>query len=90
MLLNDIAQRFDVTPEQVQQESLRLYLERRQRFVESELLALAFTYGVQTVEQLDDAIQAGRFHETEAFDDYFRFDYLESELDSVRELLTQV
>lgn len=90
MLLNDIAERFDTTPEQVQQESLRLYLERRQRFVESELLALGFRYTVQTVEQLDRAIEEGRFHEVEAFEDYFRFDYLESELDSVHELLAQL
>jgi len=74
----------------VQQESLGLYLERRQRFVESELLTLGFRYGVQTVEQLDRAIERGTFHESEAFEDYFRFDYLESELDSVRELLAQL
>ncbi len=90
MLLNDIAEKFATTPEQIQQESLRLYLERRQRFVESELLVLGFHYGVQTVEQLDSAIEKGRFHEAEAFEDYFRFDYLESELDSVRELLAQL
>jgi hypothetical protein len=90
MLLNDIAEKFDTTPEQIQQESLRLYLERRKRFVESELLALGFRYDVQTVEQLDSAIESGRFHEAEAFEDYFRFDYLESELDSVRELLAQL
>jgi len=90
MLLNEIAEKLEITPEQVQHESLRLYLERRQRFVESELLSLAFRYGVQTVEQMDEAIQAGRFHEAEAFEDYFRFDYLESELGSVRELLAQL
>ncbi len=131
MILNDIAERFDTTPEQfsmrrvaprgmkfcihgsegtrinknlcsfrsvytslfsgqVQQESLGLYLERRQRFVESELLTLGFRYGVQTVEQLDRAIERGTFHESEVFEDYFRFDYLESELDSVRELLAQL
>lgn len=90
MLLNEIAEKFDTTPEQVQQESLRLYLERRQRFVESELLTLGFRYGVRIVEQLDSAIEGGRFHEAEAFEDYFRFDYLESELDSVHELLAQL
>jgi len=42
---------------------------------------------MQTVEQLEGAIEGGRFHETEAFEDCFRFDYLESELDSVCALL---
>lgn len=31
---------------------------------------------MRTVAELDQAVQAGRFHEPEAFDDYFRFDYL--------------
>jgi len=35
-------------------------------------------------------LKRGRFHEAEAFEDYFRFDYLESELDSVHELLAQL
>lgn len=87
MLLNEIAQRLDMSPAQVERESLHLYLQRRHRYLESELLLLANTYGVKTVEELDRAIESGRFHENEAFDDYFRFDFLESEIDSIRELM---
>ena len=35
-------------------------------------------YSVQTVGEFDAAVQAGRFHEPESFEDYFRFDYLEA------------
>jgi hypothetical protein len=90
MLLERVAARLNTEPEQLERESLRVYLERKLRLAESELFSLAHRYGVQTVFELDDAIQSGRFHEPEAFEDYFRFDYLESERDTLRELLEQL
>ena len=90
MLLEQVATRLNTTPERLERESLRLYLERKLRLVESELFSLAHRYGVQTVFELDEAVQAGRFHESEAFEDYFRFDHLESERDTLRELLEQL
>jgi hypothetical protein len=90
MLFEEIAARLNTAPEQLERESLRVYLERKLRLVESELFSLARRYDVQTVFELDEAIQAGRFHEPEAFEDYFRFDYLESERDTLRQLLEQL
>jgi len=90
MLLTEVATKLDMTPERLEQDSLRAYLERKLRVTESELFSLARRYGVQTVFELDRAIQAGRFHEPEAFEDYFRFDYLENEQSSVRELLAKI
>jgi hypothetical protein len=90
MFIEQVANHFNLTPQQVEQESLRLYLERKLRLVESELFTLARQYGVQTVTALDEAVQAGRFHEEEMFEDYFRFDYLESERDSLHKLLERL
>jgi hypothetical protein len=90
MVLEQIAEHFAMTPHQVQQESLRLYLERKLRLVESELFTLTQHYGVQTVAALDEAVQLGQFHEAETFDDYFRLDYLETERDTLQALLEQL
>ena len=90
MLLDEVAVRLNLTPAQLERESLRVYLERRLRFVESELFALGQHYGVDTVAELDQAIRAGRFHESDAFEDFFRFDYLEAEVDSLKELLAKL
>jgi len=58
--------------------------------IESELFALARRYGVKTVFELDKAIQEGKFSEADAFEEYFRFDYLESERDTLQGLLEQL
>jgi hypothetical protein len=88
--MTQVATRLHTSPEQLERDSLRIYLERKLRVTESELFSLASRYGVRTISELDAAIRSGRFHEPEAFEDYFRFDYLESERESVHELLGQL
>ncbi len=90
MLLDEVAVRLNLSPAQLERESLRVYLERRLRLVESELFALSQRYGVETIAELDEAVRAGRFHEPDAFEDFFRFDYLEAEIDSLKELLAKL
>ncbi len=89
-MYEDIALKLQLPPEELERESLRLFLKHQLRLVESQLLGLARRYGVQTVSELDALVQNGQVHEVEAFDDYFDFDHLEAErdalLDSLREL----
>ncbi len=90
MLLEQVATRLKANPEKLERESLHLYLAHQLRLIESELFTLAHRYGVQTVFELDQAIQEGKFSEAQAFEEYFRFDYLESERDTLRGLLEQL
>jgi hypothetical protein len=90
MLLDEVAVRLNLTPAQLERDSLRVYLERRLRLVESELFSLAQRYGLQTIEELDQAVRAGHFHEPESFEDYFRFDFLEAEIEPLQELLAKL
>ncbi len=90
MVYESIAVRLQLSPHELERESLRLFLRHRLRLVESQLLSLARKYGVRTVAELDELVQSGQIHEAEAFEDYFEFDHLEAErdalLDSLREL----
>ena len=90
MILEQVATRLNTTPAQLERDSLQVYLERKLRLVESELFTLAHRYGVRTVAELDQAVQAGRFHESEAFDDYFRFDYLEDQRRGLLDMMRQL
>jgi len=89
-MYEDVAAKLDVSPKELERESLRLFLEHRLRLVESELLALVRKYGVQTVGELDALVQAGQLHEAKAFEDYFEFDHLEAERDVLVESLEDV
>jgi hypothetical protein len=89
-LYEQIATKLNLTPEELEQESLRLFLTHRLRLVESELLRLGQKYGIETVTQLDDMVQRGQLHEDTAFDDYFEFDHLTAERDLLLESLKEL
>jgi hypothetical protein len=87
MLIEQVAQRLQTKPEVLERESLKLYLEKKLRVIESELFLLAHRYGVRDVAELDEMVKGGKFHEDEAFEDYFNLDYLEHERDKLSRLL---
>ena len=87
MLLEQVATQLNILPESLERESLKIYVQRKLRVVESELFNLAQQFGVQSVTELDQKIQTGIFHEEETFENYFRFDYLESERRKLVEIL---
>ena len=90
-MYESIASKLQLSPQELEQASLRLFLNHKLRLMESQLLSLARKYDVQTVAELDELIKSGRVHEAEAFEDYFEFDRLEAErdvlLDSLKELV---
>lgn len=89
-MYENIASKLQLTPQELEQASLRLFLSHKLRLVESQLFGLVRKYGVRTVAELDELVQRGQVHETEAFEDYFEFDHLQAEremlLDSLKEL----
>jgi hypothetical protein len=89
-MYEDIATKLQISPQELERESLRLFLKHRLRLLESQLLTLARRYGVQTVTELDELVQQGQVHEEEAFEDYFEFDYLETEREVVMESLREL
>ncbi|MBN2394306.1 MAG: hypothetical protein JXR84_26470 [Anaerolineae bacterium] len=85
-----IALKLQVSPEELERESLRLFLQHQMRLIESQLFNLVHKYGVRTVAELDRMVQNGTLHEDDAFEDYFEFDYLEATRDTLRESLREL
>ena len=87
MLTHTIAHKLDIPPEALEKASLRAYLEARLRETEAQLFLLAKKHGVQTVQEFDAAVQAGRIRESNGFEDFFAFDHLETAREKIVEAL---
>lgn len=87
MILEKLAKDLRMEPDELMKGSLEVFLKRKLKVIESELFLLAKKYGVLDVQEFDKMIQEGRFHEREAFEDYFKFDNLEAERDLLLEHL---
>ena len=89
-MYESIALKLQLSPQELELESLRLFLRHRLRLIESQLLRLVHKYGVHTVTELDELVQNGQIHEAEAFEDYFEFDHLEAERDTLLNSLKEL
>jgi len=87
---DSIAAKLQVSPQELERESLRLFLRHRLRLVESQLMNLARKYGVQTITEFDRQVQKGQIHEGDAFEDYFEFDHLEAQRDTLLTTLQEL
>ncbi len=86
-MFEQIALKLQLSPQELERESLLVFLQQRLRLVESQLFDLAQKYGVKTVEELDQLVQSGQIHEAEAFEEYFEFEHLEAKRDLLLEAL---
>ena len=90
MVYETIAPKLELSPQELERESLNLFLRYRLRLVESQLLRLTKEYGVQTVAELDELAKNGHIHEEEDLEDYFEFDRLEAERDTLLESMGEL
>ncbi|MCD6141275.1 hypothetical protein J7J55_00920 [Candidatus Bipolaricaulota bacterium] len=88
--LEKLAKDLHMKPDELIRESLGTFLRHRLKLIEAELFLLAKRYGVSDVQEFDRAIQQGRFHEQDSFEDYFKFDNLEAERDLLLEYLEKL
>lgn len=88
--LEKLAKDLHMKPNDLLRESLEVFLGRKLKVVEAQLFLLAKRYGVKDVFEFDRMVREGRFHEEDAFEDYFDFDNLEAERDLILENLEKI
>ena len=81
--LEYLAKDLHMRPEVLLKESIEVFLKRKLKVIESELFIMAKRYGVTSVTEFDKMVKEGRFHEEDAFENYFEFDNLEAERDRI-------
>nr|QNO49313.1 hypothetical protein HONBAIEO_00007 [Methanosarcinales archaeon ANME-2c ERB4]QNO49435.1 hypothetical protein JHKIABMC_00041 [Methanosarcinales archaeon ANME-2c ERB4] len=82
-----IAPILKITMEELERESLDIYLHIRLERCESELLDLARKCGVSSIEDFEEGYQRGNIEEEGTWEDFFRLDHLEAERESIRAAL---
>ena len=88
--VEQVANEFQMKPDEVLKESLNVYLKRRLSKVEAEIFLIAKKYGVKDVFELDSKAKKGLVKEEDSYDDYFALDNLEAERDRIKFLLNKI
>lgn len=68
-------------------EGLKAFLREKLRELRAEIMYLHAKYGISSIKELDEKINAGEVSESDTFEDLTRLDYLEYEEDKINKIL---
>ena len=83
----EIASILQMPVAELERESLRVYLQKRLAEIQASLDELKQRYRVTTSEQMETLYREGKLGEENSWQDFFRFDHLEDERDSLQRAL---
>ena len=89
-IIKEVSQEFQVTQDQVLQQSLKAFLEHRLHTVEAEVFEIRGKYNISSVEAMESRYREGSLEEAESWRDLQRLDHLEYQRDRLRELLRKL
>jgi len=80
----------NIEQEKLVNEGLKAFLERKFRELRAGRLTIYLKYHVSSLKELDEKISKGELSETETLEDFSRLDFLESEEEKVKELMSKL
>lgn len=82
-----IAKLLRLDAQDLERDSLRLYLRHQLRRLEANIFTISRRYGVQTVEDMEQLYEERKLSEKDSWEDFFELDHLEAEREAVRKAL---
>ncbi len=89
-VIDIVAKELHMKPKELLKESLGTYLEKRLSKVETDIFLLAKKYGIKDVFEFDSKVKEGFISESDAYEDFFVFDNLETEREKIKKFLEKL
>lgn len=74
----------------LERESLKVYLKKKMREYNVEMLEILNKYSVKSAEELEELYKSGKLDEVNTIDDFFKLDYLESQIEKIKAALREL
>lgn len=85
-----LAARLNISEQELERESLRVYLQQCLREVRADIVHLGNKYGVQSAAEMEVRYRDGTLPEAGTWEDFFRLDHLEAKRDELLSLLQEL
>ena len=87
--VQQIAQEFKLSEQELVQESLRAFLLDRLQLLDSERRACCAKFAVTSLEEMDELLKTGQGEEEDILEDFQHVDYLTTQIQRIRQLLEE-
>ena len=71
----------------LEKESLKVYLKKKMRKYNAEILEICRKYGVKSAKEFEELYKSEKLNEENTLDDFFRLDYLETQIEKMKAAL---
>jgi len=90
LTIDRVAKELNIEKNGLIKESLQTYLNKKLLKIETELFLLAKKYGIKDIFEFDSNVRKGLISEKESYDDYFTFDNLEAERETLKKIISRL
>jgi len=74
----------------LERECLKVYLKKKMREYNAEILEILNKYGVKSAKEFEELYKSGKLNEENTIDDFFKLDYLESQIEKIKSALREL
>lgn len=85
--LDALAEKLNLSKEEMLRESLKFFLERKLREIKTEIFKIRTKYGVSSVEEFEELYKKGKIEEKDTWQEFQRLDHLEFKKDELEKVL---
>ena len=85
--INDLAEKLNISADEIIRESLKIFLERKLRELKVEIFRIRSKYGISSVEEFEELYKKGEIEEKDTWQDLQRLDHLEFKKEEIEKIL---
>jgi hypothetical protein len=88
--VDKVAEKLNISRDDILRESLRFYLERKIRELKTEIFKIRTKYGVSSVEEFEEKYRSGEISEEGSWQEFQALDHLEFKKNELETALSQI
>ena len=89
-VISKVSRLLGIDANTLERESLKVYLKKKMRECEAEIFEIFKKYDVKSAKEFEELYKSGKLDEENTIDDFFKLDYLESQIEKIKSALREL
>ena len=85
--ISKVSELLGIDESTLEKESLKVYLKKKMMEYNAEIIEICRKYGIKSAKEFEELYKSGKLDEENTLDDFFRLDYLETQIEKIKAAL---
>jgi len=88
--ISKVSELLGIDESTLEKESLKVYLKKKMMEYNAEIIEICRKYGIKSAKEFEELYKSGKLDEENTLDDFFRLDYLETQIEKIKAALREL